>query len=126
MNKKVLKKVIAIILLSVVIISIYYSISLATYSTINIDYITDGAHDNTGAAESMNNIVGAILTVVQVIGMGISVIMLIVLAIKYMVSSPSDRADVKKSALIYVVGAVILFSISAILGIIRKFSKNIH
>lgn len=126
MNRKLLKKVISVILLTILLICSYNLISSATYSTVNIEYITDGANDSSGTAESMNNISGAILTIVQIIGLGLAVIMLIVIAIKYMVSAPSDRADIKKSATIYVVGAIVLFSASGILGIIRKFSKNIN
>ena len=44
--------------------------------------------------------------------------MLIVLAMKYMMSAPGERADIKKHAVVYVVGAVV--------GIIQKFSDNIN
>ena len=64
--------------------------------------------------------------VIQVTATGVAVIMLIVLAIKYISSAPSEKADIKKSAMIYVVGAIILFAGSGILAIIRSFAeKNI-
>lgn len=127
MNKKILKRFVIMLLLILFISSINNIVTATGYSTINVSTIVDGAEDKSGAGKSMLNIVGALLTVVQVVALGTAVIMLIVLAIKYISSAPSDKADIKKSATIYVVGAIILFSGSGIIGIIRKFSvKNIN
>ena len=46
------------------------------------------------------------------------------IAIKYITSAPSDKASIKKQAVVYVIGAIVLFATSAILGIIREFSTN--
>lgn len=48
--------------------------------------------------------------------------MISVLAMKYMTAAPSEKADIKKHAIPFVVGAIIMFSVSGILGIIQKFS----
>ena len=80
--------------------------------------------DNSGASKAAGNIIGAIINIAQVIGMGVAIIMLIVLAIQYISASPEGKADIKKNATIYVVGAIILFAASGILGIIRKFAVN--
>lgn len=127
MNRKTLQKIVIMLLLILFMCSINSIVIATGYSTINIGTIVDGAEDKSDAGDSVLNIIGALLTVIQVAAMGIALIMLIVLAIKYISSSPSDKADIKKSATIYVVGAVILFSASGIIGIIRKFSvKNIN
>ena len=65
------------------------------------------------------------MTVVQVVGVGVAIIMLIVLAIKYISAAPGDKADIKKHAVVYVVGAVVLFAASGILGIVKKFAANV-
>jgi type IV secretory pathway VirB2 component (pilin) len=54
--------------------------------------------------------------------MGVAIIMLIVLAIQYIAASPEGKAEVKKNATVYIVGAIILFAASGILGIIRRFA----
>ena len=72
-------------------------------------------------ANSLRNTTGIILAVVQVIGVSVAVIMLLVVGIKYMYSAPNDRAEIKKHMVVYVVGAVVLFASSGILGIIRGF-----
>ena len=71
--------------------------------------------DNSGASQAASNVIGMIINIAQVIGMGVAIIMLIVLAIQYI-------AEVKKNATIYIVGAVILFAASGLLGIIRRFA----
>lgn len=124
MKKKIIKFVLiflVIFVLSNLLISIT---SQASFSSVDVDFVTNGAKDSSGTAKSVNNIVGSILTICQVAGSGIAVIMIIVLAIKYMSAAPSDKAEVKKSATIYIIGAVVLFSASGILGIIRRFAKT--
>ena len=78
--------------------------------------------DSSGASTSAKNIVGAILSIAKVIAVGVALIMLVVLAIKYMASAPGDKADIKKHAVVYVTGAIVLFGSAGILNIIEKFA----
>lgn len=81
---------------------------------------------NAAAADKIGNIVGAILYITKVIAVGIGLIMLTAVAIKYMSSAPGEKATIKKHAVVYVVGAVVLFGSAGILNIIESFaSKNI-
>ena len=50
--------------------------------------------------------------------------MLIVLAIKYISAAPGDKAEIKKHAVIYIVGAVVLFAASGIIQIIKTFATD--
>jgi uncharacterized membrane protein len=82
-------------------------------------------NDNGGVAAKTQTIAGTILAVAQVIGISVALIMLIVLAIKYISAAPNDKAEIKKHAVIYIVGAVVLFAGSGILGIISGFANQI-
>lgn len=82
------------------------------------------ANDTTGAAASFQTAAGNVLAIVQVVAIAVAVIMLIVLAIKYISSAPNDKAEIKKHAVIYVVGAVLLFGASGILELIKQFAGN--
>ena len=53
----------------------------------------------------VKNMVMTIIGIAQVIAIGVAVIMLMVLAIKYMSAAPGDKAEIKKHAVVYVVGA---------------------
>lgn len=70
-------------------------------------------------------VMGTIISVLRVIGVGVAIIMLIVLAIKYMKSSPEGKAEFSKTAVPYIVGALILFAATGIVDIIYQFSTNI-
>ena len=63
--------------------------------------------------------IGTVLGVVRIVGMVIAVVMLAVIGSKYMMAAPSDRADLKKYIPRYVIGAMVLFSASAIVSIVR-------
>ena len=93
----------------------------------------DTAIDNANKAKgvealnkSATNITGSILSVVKYVATGIALIMIVVIAAKYMLASAGDRADIKKHAVAYVTGALILFGSAAIVEIIQQFAdKNI-
>lgn len=132
--KEKMIRIISIILLA--------TICVVALSVININYATvdgemsfgdvspnntikDNAKDTTGTAKAAQRILQAVLTITQVIGVGVAVIMLIVLAIKYISAAPSDKAEIKKHMVVYVVGAVVLFAASGILEIIKRFALMI-
>ena len=126
-------KVMAVILLAVIVVASICTVVNAAGSPVEVkfgdvdtDYVAKNATDTSGAASSINRIVGSIMTVVQVVGCGVAVIMLIVLAIKYISAAPGDKADIKKHAVVYVVGAVVLFAASGILQIVKKFADNVN
>ena len=128
MAKKTIK-IIALILLAIVVVASLQSVVLAKEVSItdaeNLDDMYKNASDKSGAASSINNIIGSIITIVQVVGTGVAIIMLIVLAIKYISAAPGDKADIKKHAVVYVVGAIVLFAATGILGIVKNFAGNI-
>ena len=100
----------------------------STTVTMNWDNATSNLNtkgDDGGAATSVGKMANAVLSVVQTVGMAVAVIMLVVLAIKYISAAPSDKAEIKKHAVVYVVGAVVLFGASGILQIVKNFATNI-
>lgn len=74
------------------------------------------------AADRVGKLGSTVLGVVQVVGMTVAVIMLIVVAIKYMSAAPDAKAEIKKSSIQYVVGAFLLFGASGILEIVKQAS----
>ena len=122
-----LMKVMAVALLVVMVVAALATSANATmsFNAVTTDSVVQGASDSSGAASSINRIIGSVLTIVQVVGCGVAVIMLIVLAIKYISAAPGDKADIKKHAVVYVVGAVVLFAASGILQIVKNFAGNV-
>lgn len=76
------------------------------------------------AAEAAKRIMGTIIQTIKIVGYGIAIIMLIYVAIKYMSAAPDEKAEFKKSATAYIVGAVVLFGAASIVGIIQDFASS--
>lgn len=72
--------------------------------------------------KSTKNIVGTIVNTIRIVGTGIAIIMITYVAIKYMSAAPTEKAEFKKSATAYIVGAVVLFASTQILGVIADFA----
>ena len=119
-TKKVMKVIVAILLASVLIMML--SQITSAYNAMNPDESLSNyrREDTSGASAASQNIIGMIINIAQVIGTGVA--MLIVLAIQYIAASPEGKAEIKKNSTIYIVGAVILFAASGILGIVRRFA----
>ena len=109
-----------------IIFSIIFSLMLCLTGATFAVNPADFSGTDSDISGTMGNLSNIILRVVQVIGTAVAVIMLIVLAIKYISAAPGDKAEIKKHAVVYVVGAVILFAATGILGLIQSFSNNIH
>lgn len=116
-------------------VSISILIALLTFFVLTIPSYAGGdlldpasieVQDKGGVAANAQTIAGHVLSIVQVVGAAVAVIMLIVLATKYMLAAPNDKAEIKKHAVVYVVGAIIVFGTSIILEIIKNFAIQIH
>ena len=64
-----------------------------------------------------------ITDIIGVVGVMVLVATLIVLGIKYMTGSVSEKAEYKKSMIPYIVGATIFFAITQILSIILELTE---
>lgn len=81
---------------------------------------------STAITSTTKKITSTIVNVIRVVGTGMAIVMLTYVAIKYMSAAPQEKAEFKKSATAYVVGAIVLFAASNILKVIADFAtKNI-
>lgn len=117
-------KIIAILLVAIMAVMVLSNTAFASADIWDGIQMTQSV--TSGAATKVGNMAGQILNITQVIGMAVAVVMLIVLAIKYISAAPSDKAEIKKHAVVYVVGAVVLFAATGILEIIKQFAKGLN
>ena len=120
MKAKRVMKIVVALLVAVMLVTAFTQTALA----VNLDIFTNQENDSSGASNAVTNIIGSIIYIARIIGAGVAIIMLIVLAIQYIAASPEGKAEIKKNSTIYIVGAIILFAASAILGIIQNFAIN--
>ena len=80
---------------------------------------------NTGAATAVTHTANNIIGIVQVICYAAAVIMLVLVGVKFITASPEGKAEIKKSAIQYVIGAIIVFAAGALLGVISNLSNSV-
>ena len=65
-----------------------------------------------------------LMGVIQVAGVVIAVIILMVLGIKYMIGSVEEKAEYKKTAITYFLGATLVFGVTTIPNILYKIAQS--
>ena len=120
-------KLFSIILIAMVIVSGMATISLATGgsgsdSSSTVDGLFDGSDANT---EGLENVGASLVDIITTVGIIVAVIVLLIIGIKYLMGSASEKAEYKKTMIPYLVGAVIIFGASAIAKAVIAMSESI-
>lgn len=87
--------------------------------------ITDPSSLKGEDIKNFNTIGKKIIGMVQAIGSIVSVLILVVLGIKYMMGSAEEKAEYKKTMIPYLIGAILIFAASNIASMIYGFAKSI-
>lgn len=131
MTRKIILKIVLIIFMIILFSSITLNSVNAAKSGFQEAGLTkagtvfDGNNVQTNFSNVANKSANTIVSILRTVGMAIAVAMLLILAMKYMLSSAGDRADIKKHAIVYVVGALVLFGAVGILGVINSFTTQV-
>ena len=83
----------------------------------------EGANVNTEGITGLGN---SIIAVVRIVGIVIAVVILLVLGIKYMMGSAEEKAEYKKSMIPYIVGAVLIFASTTIVGVVYDMAMALE
>lgn len=120
MNKTM--KIVSILLMSIVLL-----MGLSTgVMAINAGDIASGLTGTTSTAQgSITTIGNQIIGVITTVAVVVAVVVILILGIKYMVGSASEKAEYKKTMIPYLVGAVLIFSASAIVNVVISMSTMV-
>lgn len=100
----------------------FSNVEAGTIDSSKVDSIFKPGKENPGIAQAkttVKSIINNFITVVKVIGLGVSIMMIALLGSKYMTGSIEEKAEIKKHAVVYVVGAILFFGAYGILTIIQ-------
>lgn len=111
-----MSKIRKIFFITILILILIFTIQIFQnkVNAFGVENLTGTPVDNQDANRFGNKVITAIST----IGSVASVVILVVMGIKYMLGSVEDKAEYKKSLIPYVIGAVFVFAASTIAGII--------
>ena len=115
--KKSIKIITAIMLVSIIILS-----SSMVFASIDPASINGTSSVNT---QKIKNIGQGAINVLSTIGSIASIIVLIVLGIKYMMGSAEEKAEYKKTLIPYVIVAVLVFAASVIASMVYNFASSL-
>lgn len=124
-NRK--NRIVIKIIASICFILMIYSIGMEFMGSITYaDGLSSGFNgtisgDTGNAKDKIRQIIGGILRIVRDVGVTVAVGMLLIVATKYIIASAGERADIKKAAVAYVIGALVLFGASGIAQILQNF-----
>lgn len=122
--KKVLAKIILAFVIFLITMNIQYQSNAYTYSSGSGIYMADLTIDPSQYKPEpqpntkMNSIVGTILGALQIIGAFAIVLGIAVVGFQILLGSANDKADGKGKAIGFIIGAIMLFSITTIAKLI--------
>lgn len=120
MKRKKIYKFIFAILVFITLFNIF-SGTVSALSTPIDERFKEG--DKSPANNTIATIIAKIISIVQIIATGVALTMLIVIAVRWMVASPTGKSDLARTSRYYVLGAVLIFAAIGILQIIRAFTS---
>lgn len=115
-------KVISILLLTIMLVA-----SIAgTVLAVDPNTVLNGLNGNGNVqTNDLTKVGNNIVTIIQVVGIVIAVIVLLVIGIKYMMGSASEKAEYKKTMIPYIVGAVLIFAGTSLVRVIYSLSTSV-
>ena len=136
LENKIINKIIQILIIFIIMLNFNIKVyadaqeapqggssSTATNPITNTDFFKPDSPLVT--EERLTTRVGNILGVINTAGVIVSVITLMVIGVKYMLGSVEEKAEYKKTAIMYLIGAGIIFSTTTIPNILYKLASNI-
>lgn len=103
-NIKPIKILYVVILATIILLNFYYSCNAAVIVDPNYSII-----EVTPPSEVVTT-AGKVLSMAKVVGTIAAVVVVAIVGIQYMIRSPEGKAEYKKTAYIYIVGAILLFA----------------
>ena len=121
-KKKILFNFLTIIFISFIIILTFSNLCYAEQLNLGDlnQYVQSPDRDPTEFRERINNVI----YLIQVIGSVLSVVILIIIGIKYMISSVEEKAEYKKTMIGYIIGCILIFSTVNLLSIIYNIATS--
>ena len=115
-------KVISTLLLTIMLVA-----SIAgTVLAVDPNTVLNGLNGNGNVqTNDLTKVGNNIVTIIQVVGIVIAVIVLLVIGIKYTMGSASEKAEYKKTMIPYIVGAVLIFAGTSLVRVIYSLSTSV-
>ncbi|MCI9110723.1 MAG: hypothetical protein HFH47_02790 [Bacilli bacterium] len=120
---KKMSKIVAVLLIVMMMVTVSTTVMAAqTQVSVTPGNMLGDSSVNTAGISGLGN---KLITILTTIGIVVSVIVLVVLGIKYMMGSAEEKAEYKKTLMPYVIGAGLVFAASSIAQIVYSFMQGV-
>lgn len=120
------KKLCIILILILSLLAIFSSTCMAINDPISDPNAYKPGDIASGDADAVVSKAGIIVDIITTVGIVIAVITILIIGIKYMVGSIEEKAEYKKTMIPYLIGVVMIGSISGIIKLIATLASNIE
>lgn len=120
MNKTI--KIVSTLLSVMLLVAMLSNVSMALSAGTIVGSLSG---TSTTAQSSVVSIGNQIIGIITTVGVVVAVVILLVLGIKYMMGSASEKAEYKKTMIPYLVGAILIFGASAITKVVVSLGSGI-
>lgn len=118
-------KVISTLLLAIMLVASIATTAFAAVNLITTISNIENQNLNGNADSQITKVGGNIVNIIQIVGIVIAVIVFLVIGIKYMIGSASEKAEYKKTMIPYVVGAVLVFAGTSLVKVIYSLATAV-
>ncbi len=119
-------KIVGMMLIALMLVLTMTTVCNASGTAIDPAGIANGLHGTqSGAQEQVVDMGNQLIGIITTVGVVVAVIILLVLGIKYMMGSASEKAEYKKTMIPYLVGAILIFGASAITQVVVSIASGI-
>lgn len=118
---KKMSKVLAIVLLVMMMVAMVAMPVMAADDALTPKSMTGKSDVDVDGITGLGN---SIIKILSTVGIVVSVVVLVVLGIKYMMGSAEEKAEYKKTLMPYIIGAGLVFAASGIANIVYTFMQK--
>lgn len=120
-----MKKSIKVISTLLLVIMLVTSIAGTVFADSTTDVLNKLKGDGNVETNSLTTVGNNVVTIINVVGIVIAVIILLIIGIKYMIGSASEKAEYKKTMIPYIVGAVLIFAGTSLVRVIYSLANSV-
>ena len=107
MNTKKIEKILSILMIVIMLV-----LTVSTFSSAAIPSPNEIRAADDVTSDTITTAGNRIVAILQTVGVVLSVVILIVIGIKYMMGSAEEKAEYKKTFMPYIIGAALIFAAS--------------
>ncbi len=114
-------KLLSILMIAIMLVSVVSVPVHATPSTDIIDGLETDIEKSTGDVDDISKMAGKIIKWIRNVAVIAGVLILTVIGFKYMMGSPEEKSDYKKSLIPLVVGIIVVMAATQVMTMIFSF-----